>query len=624
MTETKVIKNEQWTVHQLREKIEHKQVMKDKYQRPKKWFVLPNSKQPSIQEYIDFLWDTQNSVHSITFGKNNNIYSNIDGNNRLNAIMNYLERPFEVYPQYLNDISIFVHKTYGESIHREIMDVFEALSYDDIVNFTYSKYFNGIGKTDLYNNHLKKFRDEWDDFYDGETGASGFVGKFMIKDVMKFSDVKINITLFEGYSPNERNDVYIRVNKHNGAFTTSEFQAGILYKTVDFDINDINVKNNINAELIAFYDKRSMGEKLNCYEHNVGSTMNAYDFLTGFQMVAHKKCDFIDDVDNNNNGLGLFFKLYKSIYKNLDDTFTTENVNEFIDIINKTIGILQKVYEQLFPDILVCVNKKASINKVKSLKKNNVYLIIAAIVGFINKNAHIAEIVKSIETCILYHLFVNDVTNTTDRELFRTYDTLSYRAGGGFIDNMAVKLLKNAEDISNKISCQKMENVIDVLLNEKVKNVPYEVRDTGRPKNDKRRQRTFIESIMILNYYKNKVPCECLSKTFWMEHIVPFSSDWSGIIDIDRLGNVIPIIDTINRKRGTKHINSYKKNAPPENIKFLSFIDDIMPSHEVYDTIVSHASTRPNVINADNYNLLCNTNETTYKKTFLKYLFPIV
>jgi hypothetical protein len=78
----KRIKNEQWQVDHLIAKIKLKDITKPKYQRKKKWDILPKKEtNPNEKQYIQFLFDTNNSVHAITFGENDNkTYTNIDGN----------------------------------------------------------------------------------------------------------------------------------------------------------------------------------------------------------------------------------------------------------------------------------------------------------------------------------------------------------------------------------------------------------------------------------------------------------------------------------------------------------------------------------------------------------------
>ena len=79
----KRIKNEQWTVKVLISKIKNKEITKPKFQRKKKWDIQPKKENiPNEQAYIKFLYDTENSVHAITFGQETNSkgisFSNID------------------------------------------------------------------------------------------------------------------------------------------------------------------------------------------------------------------------------------------------------------------------------------------------------------------------------------------------------------------------------------------------------------------------------------------------------------------------------------------------------------------------------------------------------------------
>ena len=92
---SQLIKNEQWYVCELIQKISNGDIKKPKFQRKKKWSILPknkNTNKPNEKNYINFLFETHNTVHAITFGKeinNNNIeYQNIDGNNVKNDSIN--------------------------------------------------------------------------------------------------------------------------------------------------------------------------------------------------------------------------------------------------------------------------------------------------------------------------------------------------------------------------------------------------------------------------------------------------------------------------------------------------------------------------------------------------------
>ena len=91
----KIVKNEQWPITELIYRINKAGITKPKFQRKKKWTKLPLKKKtaPNEKDYINFLFEHCNSVAAITFGQdtiNNEIkLSNIDGNNRINAISNF-------------------------------------------------------------------------------------------------------------------------------------------------------------------------------------------------------------------------------------------------------------------------------------------------------------------------------------------------------------------------------------------------------------------------------------------------------------------------------------------------------------------------------------------------------
>jgi hypothetical protein len=258
--------------------------------------------------------------------------------------------------------------------------------------------------------------------------------------------------------------------------------------------------------------------------------------------------------------------------------------------------------------------------KIDSLKKNNIFLVISAIIGYIDKKEDTKKIVKSIETCIMYHFCVNDISLKEERDKFKVNDTILYETGGGFIDAKSKELLKHPENISNKITSTLMESLLNHLIEDNVKNKKYEVRENGKDKLDKRRNRKFSEKALIYYYYKTKIPCDFLDNKFWIEHIVPFSSSWSlnSELDVDRLGNIIPIIAKLNLKRGNQHISTYNKI---DKGGFMRFLNDIIPSVEEYDKLVSHKTKKPEIIDSDMFNTICHSNEKKIVKIFIKALF---
>lgn len=618
MTE-KRIKNEQWYVKELISKINHQEISKPKFQRKRKWDILPKKDSvPNEQSYIKFLFDTENSVHAITFGQENNSqnisFSNIDGNNRINAIKHFMDKPFEIFPNNLDDLNAFINSLNLSQEHKDTLKkTFSELSYNAIMNFKYNKYFNEIGHHDLYAN-IKIYRDDF------EPVIENMQTSLKIRGVENFdSTVKINVNLFEGYNTDELSKTFEDINKYNSTLTETELLACRLFNECNFDITDSVFKAKLEECINEYYNNKASGEVLNCYIYDAKQDkINAHDFIIGFQNLCSKTFNFIDETDID--GLSLYFKLYKAIYGSYNNTFTSENVNDFKEKIWDSCEILNQTINSIFTDN---ISKKLFNNacqvKIGTLKKNNLVMILSCIVGYKNKKINNSIIKKSLEKCLLYHFMVSDLKNKDKRDVFKNYDSITYRAGGGFVENKTKNLLANPENISNELTREQFDDLLSELFIEV--NNPYERKlENGKNKNDARRKLKFFEKTVMFYYYKEKIPINMLTDNeFSIEHICPNSSEWDGELDKDRPGNLIPVISTMNSSRSNRHISEYKNSKIGET--FCEFIKNIIPSTHVYDTVVSHHDKKPTIINCELYNKLCDENERKYKQNFIDCLF---
>lgn len=214
---------------------------------------------------------------------------------------------------------------------------------------------------------------------------------------------------------------------------------------------------------------------------------------------------------------------------------------------------------------------------------------------------------------------VAEIKDIDTRSEYKNYDSILYEAGGAYIDHITKMMLSNPYEISNKITEERFSKVIKQLYKEG--NNPYERKlETGKNRYDKRRRLRFFEKTLMFYYYKENMPINILNNEFSLEHICPNSSEWEGELDKDRPGNLMPIIDGMNKGRGNRHINYYDKE---EYSEFCRFIKDIKPSNDAYDEIISHNGRKPVIKSNEKYNNLCNKNETIYKQNFLNCLFKI-
>ena len=630
----KRIKNEQWSVKELMNKINEKEISKPKFQRKRKWDTLPISENTANEKaYIQFLYDTENSVHAITFGqetKSNKVcHPNIDGNNRINAIKHFIDKPFELFKEYLDDLNHLIGVLdLSQEDKDTLIVIFRNLSYAEIMNFKYHLFF--IKKSDDKESHDKESHDKKSD--DKKSHAELYTKikiyrdefenvieeiqtKLKTKNSENFdSNVKINVNIFEGYNTDELCKTFEDINKYNSKLTETELLACRLFNEYNFDITDNVFKAELEVCIKEYYTIKADGEVLNCYIYDRNHKINAHDFIVGFQNLGHKKYpQFIDETDVD--GLSLYFKLYKALYGSYINTFTSKNVNDFKEKITYSCELFNQIISSIFTDN---INSKLFNNscqvKLKTLKKNNMFMILSCIIGFKNKNTPASIIKKSLEKCLLYHFMVTDLK---DKDDFIHSDSITYRAGGAFIDNVTKNLLSTPEIISAKLTKELFNKLLTELY--KKENEPYERKlENGKNKNDKRRPLKFFQKTLMFYYYKEKIPTNMLENEFSIEHICPNSSDWDGELDKDRTGNLIPIISTINSSRGNKHISEYCKTDNGKT--FCEFIKDIIPKYDVYDKIISH-NKKPTITSTVLYNEMCEKNEETYKKNFIDCLF---
>jgi hypothetical protein len=622
----KRIKNEQWCVKELIDKINNQEIFKPQFQRKKKWDIQPKRENtPNIKNYIKFLLETENSVHAITFGQDTTShkirYSNIDGNNRINAINLFVNEPLKVFPEYLEDIKNFI-----DTLSLDINDkntfknFFEEISYNDLMNFKYRLFFKDKGHEEFY----KKIKTYREDFEDQELIEKLQTKLKTIKGDNFDASVKINVNLFEGHNTDELSKLFEDINKYSSTLTESEILASSLYNVTNFVIDDKKLELEYNIQVKLYYTAMAAGEVLECYNFSNNKSINAYEYMVGLQNYCNSKYGSVPNVILKSNQIDIFFfKLWEILYNSYNgNTFTTKNVNDFSKIIIESCRILKETIDSIFTDkINEKLFNKTCLQKMDTLKKNNLILIIISIIGFIKKNKDKDVIINKVEICLLYHFMLTDLIKENNEEsaFYRIYDTLNYKAGGTYIENLARQIFLNPEIICNKITKEIFGELLDILL--KSHNNPCERKiKNGKHANDRRKLK-FFEKTLMFYYYKENIPINQLYNNFSLEHICPNSCDWEGFIDKDRTGNLIPIISTINSSRGNRHISEYSNTD--EGKTFCNFIKDVIPCRDLYDKIVSHNNKKPVIIDNDLYNKMCLENEQKYKNKFIDLLFKL-
>ena len=256
-----------------------------------------------------------------------------------------MDKPFELFQEYLTELKDFIDNKLklNDENKNVLKNIFDNLSYNGIMNFKYNKYFTENKLEDLYNSQFKIYRDDFEPYIEK------IQNKLKINNNDNFdTTVQINVNLFEGYNTNELCNTFESINKYNSQLTETELLSSRLHNVVDFTIKDKAFEIKLKECIEEYYKNKADEEVLDCYVFNKDDKINAFDFIVGFEILCNKNYNL--NSKTNVEGLLLFFKLWKTLYNGFIDTFTTENVNNFIDNINYSCDILQDTIHNIFTD----------------------------------------------------------------------------------------------------------------------------------------------------------------------------------------------------------------------------------------------------------------------------------
>jgi hypothetical protein len=618
----KIIKNEQWSAIELYNNVKAGILTKPKFQRKKKWSMFPSNtgKDANVREFIEFLQEHKNNVEPLTFGnvieESTKKYANINGNNRICAIISFMDAPFKVFPEFLETLFEYFDKDENFFEKEKVKKIFENVSYDLFMNTSrINKIFKENGNLELYDKNIELFAKLQDtDFFED------------IKDklVKNFDNsVKININICENYSFTELAELFYDLNKHDSTMSESEILASRLYEVTGFRIRDKVFISKINQKLIEYYEDMSKDEALTTHRFNPeNEEINAFDFLVGTQKWLADEFSFIKDLSVSGKEKSLVLRLFESIYGSKPENFTSNIVNNFVETIPKHMKLINDSFNGIYfyskiqkkgkpMEKLISPDKDA----IKSISSKSLCYIVAAIMGFKINNVSEENIQKCIKRVVLFHYMLKNAKSKEIKDKYKEFDSLGYEPGGAYFNTHFKKILKNPEEILSKLSRSKFEELLKDLMNEV--NTPHErYLPNKRHKNNKRRKPRVFEYILYSYYISDNVPLKELESRYSMEHISPFSSSYEGCdIDLDRFGNIFPLALQPNIDRSNKHIREIKSNLP-----YLKNMN-VIPTDDEYDSYMKHENKKAFISDNEKYNKICDDREKIYIDTFLNKLY---
>ena len=497
------IQNTTWYVKALINNIDT--IIKPKFQRKSRWLNTPdkNNKKPSFSEYIKFLFKTENSVDPISFGiiiqDNIEFYVNIDGNNRLNAIMTFIKKPLVIFKYELSDEIKLIKKYIPEK-------VFNNLDYNTLSGFR--------RLTDI--DEIIKYIKTQEDHVQLENIMIKIQKKLLLNKSDKFTDVvKLNINIFKNGKYEDYNDIFSSINKHSNELSENDLLASLLFSK-NINISDNSTSYQIIEKIKNYYNDRDKGEILSNDVKITLNTINIFDYMLGLQNCMKDQCKYLKEYSPK--GSGYIFRIYKIIEGTHcinPEEFNNFNYEEF----TKKCLIASKLLNKLFDNISnnyvneKIFGKRASITSM--FRENSKMLLLISIISMINSNKQDEYIISCLSITCFYHVILKTLSrlvsefNSEENKLYLLLigkDKLQYQHGGGFIDSLCRKIINNTpEMLVNSISSKQFEQALTLVI--QCLNKPSE-----RKKASKRTTLNLFHKILFNVVVRLTTPIELLNE----------------------------------------------------------------------------------------------------------------
>tara|TARA_B110000879_G_scaffold61046_2_gene85687 strand:+ start:5943 stop:7811 length:1869 start_codon:yes stop_codon:yes gene_type:complete len=612
-------KSENWSVEQLVNLINQKRIRNPKCQRRKKWGKqpIPNSKKSNYHDYIKFLYDTCYSVEAITIAKyiedKNEIYVNIDGNNRINAIVYFYNHPLDIFRNNFHELR------YSGSKHKAFIDMLSNIDYPTFMGIRrMTRYINRLKNEEL-SIYWKSLEDDMVEYIEDEVE--------IVQSVLKISggeffhtNVFMNLVIFNNPSTDQLSQIFSNINMNSNPLSSNDILAATLLCANDFNL-DFNpgLKTDLYKQLNQYYNERQEDEILECYRPDSSvEKMNGTEFLISFQNYCSEKYQLIPNFDSDTtDGIGVFHKLFDltNIFYGLQPNhFTTENIQHFSESIIKSLEVLSSIVNKICPPTIDLYHFKQ--DSQLTLKKTPLIVLIVTTIKLLelmsdNKISE-KEVHAILKRTICYH-YLLDYLPKDKRDKYIVNDDIRCQAGGKAIQTKVNSITQKPEQVSQTITTTRMTSLFKDIVD--YYNQPYKCED--RPK--RRRGLSFPYRLLLSLYYNNRVPYVYTQKKQNIDHVFVFSSNWENDnkIDLDRIGNLILIDGDLNNKRSNNSIQYYYDSVP-DLMNCLNY-----PNIESYNSVVTHDKKSVTIYDTEQFKKITNNIENMYIENAVKCIFDV-
>jgi len=536
--------------------IQEKQIIKPRIQRQKRWTDADS------KDFILFLLKRRKSV--IPFLLNEKIseskryYYLFDGNNRANAMLDFVLAPLRLFPELITD-GLKPLETYLKEA------TLETLTQARYTLPKFYRYVQTIRPVELPE-ITEAAEVEFDEMLN-------VVGNW------KFFDVQISTAIEYNLSDDDMCEMYTSINKGAKILTKQELLAGSTFR-IKFSRSDLpDYFDLLASQMRDYYGEMSSNEKLTMEESVAGDRLTLFEVLASFQMHLASMYDFIPGYTGKKDEDLVF-----SMYEYLGGTFEPEGAGRVYAILKDVeYGIegIRQTYESLYDPVLMGQIKMKSFYPAS--KKNSVILMALFLIH--NRER---DVRSEFRRLVVFHDLLAKYEHKE-----RYYDPLKYVHGGSWMKATARKLAEQRSFDSTPT----VDDVV-ALFRELLRD---------REPAAKRKPIDRVKALAYSAFYNYGIPSHRKAEPHDVDHIVPFKTEGKEEVDICRLGNLQLIPASVNRSRGRKPITD--KWVAENDLIYQHY-----PSGQQYETICSGK------LNSERYNEMCQRREELYIRNLQRML----
>jgi hypothetical protein len=565
-------KSELWTVANFYKAYEDGALIKPRIQRKMRW---------NLQRHINFINFANKHRNGVMPFLVNQIVVNdmikyiiFDGNNRSNAVVDFKQRPLE-YKQEL----------IPASFSAEIRTALRKVPLEVLIKSRYSL-ARFCREYKLTYTVKAEDDDAWDTMVE-------------VLAAMDFNQITLPFSIFTNLTEEEMCEIYESINTEGVKLTRQELLASntsnILFTSATLSSFEA-LREILNRD---YYEVMNESEKLQIDTDSIKDSINLFELLVSFQIQLSHTYEFIPmPCAATKDGLDTIFKVYEAITGGFTASQVPPNINELLERIMRGCKWINKYLNKFYTNRI----DYAGIDKFRKLSNNQCLQLLTYVCDAIEHSTPVKTVEDTLKRVMLYHIALTDIPKELKDTLTDlAIDAIRYEAGGTFMPNQ-LKKIRATHSLEYVPSDADIRRVLEYMVKSDIAPIPYDKKPRAR------RPLTKAKALALSAFSITHVPADLLDKPHNKDHVVPWSSKWSGELDIERLGNFVLIHEELNKKRGKKAITD--RWIEENGLKYMEY-----PTESEYRLAITG-----DTVNNSAYNTMCETREKIYIDAIMKLL----